>query len=47
MAACADEVVMAANRVDPHILEEHLAICYLRRLSMLGLPVACAAPAFP
>ena len=26
-AARADEVVMAANRADPQILEEHLAIC--------------------
>ena len=47
VAACADEVVMATISVDPHILDEHFAICYLRRLSMLGLPVACVAPAFP
>ena len=26
-AARADEVTMAAIHVDPHILEEHLAIC--------------------
>ena len=26
VAACADEVAMAAIRVDPQILEEHLAI---------------------
>ena len=47
MDARADEVTMAAIRADPQILEEHLAICYLYRLSMLGLPVVCAAPAFP
>ena len=38
---------MAAIRVEPQILEEHLAIYLLRRLSMLGLPIAGAAPAFP
>ena len=56
MAARTNEVVMAAIRADPQILEEHLAveatidasrIDAATRLSMLGLPVACAAPAFP
>ena len=46
-AARSDEVAMAAIRGDPQILKEHLAICYLHRLSMLGLPIVCAAPAFP
>ena len=45
--ARADEFVMAAIHADPQILEEHLAICQLHRLSMIGLPVACASPAFP
>ena len=47
VVACTNEVVMATIRADPQILEEHLAICYLRWLSMLGIPVACVAPAFP
>ena len=46
-AARTDEVAMAAIHADPLILEEHLDICWLRRLSMLGLPIACATPAFP
>ena len=41
------EVAMVAICADSQILKEHLAICKLRLLSMLGLRVACAAPAFP